>query len=284
MRKIIYLFISIFFSSCTLSSSTDVEMNQRPTLKLNFGYLNSSEEDMFAEEVDDVNVFIYKKHALHTKLTTSSEELAKAGFIIPLYGVEEGDYNVITVTNTPMSHYYSNTDDIQKASVGMQDDLTSVNPIYFCDTTFNVRRGEPSTQLVNVEKRFNKFNISIEADSKLLPDISVLNVKIENVPLSMTFSGKRFFNKKSFTPIFSVAKRSNKLKGTFNLFDHDYNNSGEIVIYHNDSVLSSIPLSLIDSDKDDNFYDIKIIISALHSTIKINDWDIIELDNVNIGS
>ena len=69
MKPILILSLAGMFCACSIKERTDIEINPKPTLVVNYQYINKDGINTFSEEVDYLTTFLFD----HTDLFIRSE-------------------------------------------------------------------------------------------------------------------------------------------------------------------------------------------------------------------
>lgn len=66
MKRIMIFFLVVVLCACSLKERTDIEINPKPTLIVNYQYINNDGINTFPEEVDLINhVFIRSNRSVY---------------------------------------------------------------------------------------------------------------------------------------------------------------------------------------------------------------------------
>ncbi len=297
MKNILIIALIFFIYSCTLSSKTIEEVKKRPTLELGFNYFNDYDFNNIFNEIEVVNLYIYREDTLYNIHEVEKSYLKENSTYVPLYGVKEGNYRVIALANMNNEVITKKVELLNSAYMYMSNSinhLTTFSPILFADSSYTVLRGGQQLHYINLKKKYNKIKLLIKSIPGLnMYDLRGLNLKVINTPTSMAFLGDHLNESETiYPPVFPIGNEEIYYSSSFNLYDLNEYEKGYIELYIYDELLCTVSFS--DIKKTDYWRNIKgnkdivlnmdLVINALSTSIHINNWYMFDVENIKIGN
>lgn len=280
--------------SCIKNDDT-IEFRQRPTMVLDFRYLNRDSINTVNKEVEHIDVIIYSPldSLFATYYIKKSELLAHAG-VVPLYGVPEGDYKVVSVgnrTNIKIVPTKSVLTDgaIRYNSTTMNNGCDS---IFMSLDTIKVERGRPypPTTKIDLYKKFYILEMEITGAKYLNRPKDNFWVQVVGVPNGFDFRGLFADDYIIVKPPLNINIGEDIMTTTLALNEFSYKNDVIIEIFDRQERIGSLDLKKkilsenIDLSQKDQSFKVKVNITTIGSSIVVKDWDMQPVQGEDLGN
>lgn len=288
MKKIL-LIISLIASSCSVYESKETEFRQRPTLVLDYSYFDKNEVNTIDAEVYKLDLYVYDNQGqLFTTTSVSHEDLVSHKGVVPLYGVPEGTYEVVTIANNNKM-----VTNVEKRVVTLNDIQSSCDSIFHSTQSFEVERGRPypPTHMVNLDKKHYTIDLTVTGADNLKNCVVVF----DGIPSGFNFDGQTPLNEyvkvipglqiddetQHHTSLFAIHEFGANNNVTMELLDGNYSISDVMSL---SQYLKDAGIGINFLEDKDIVIPIRIDITPVNITIKINDWIVDQIQSNNVGN
>lgn len=292
-KYIIIAVVALSIAVSCIKNDDTIEFRQRPTMVLDFRYLNRDNINTVDKEVEHIDVLIYAADTLFsTHYIKKSEIVAHAG-VVPLYGVPEGIYKVVCVgnkTNIKIEPSKSIlTDGVLRYNTPKMN--IGCDSIFMSLDTISVERGRPHppTTTIELSKKFYMLDIEIKGAKYLNRPKEDFWVQVVGVPNGFDFRGLFADDAIIIKPPLTIALQEDIMTATLALNEFNYKNDVIIEVFDKSEKIGSLDLKSklltenIDLSLKDLFFQVKIHITSIGSTIIVKDWEMQPVQGENIG-
>lgn len=173
MCKVSLLLCGLLLGGCSITETTDIMINQRPSLVVDYEYINDAGEQTTAQEMAWMDLFVFDPddHFLMRQHVTTADVKAKSGITL-LEGVPEGRYRVLCFANVTLSEFSpltpgeSTPNDLRLGFTAGQTPPSSDRVLYHTDL-FAVRRGAPKVNTVQLNKLYYMLQLEINGAQEI---------------------------------------------------------------------------------------------------------------------
>ncbi|UWN59644.1 FimB/Mfa2 family fimbrial subunit [Alistipes indistinctus] len=287
MRKIVYMIWSgLLLSGCSLSETTDIEVDARPSLTVSYHYLNKDGIDATQDEIHSLDLYIFDPMGHFIKKVEADRRAAEdtSGLRL-LDGVPAGEYTVVCfgnvkrITIPKLVPGESTTADLF-AVEKQGDTCPDADRLFHSLTRFEVRRGEPHVRTVDLDKHYFLVDLTVNGAEKLVVTPDKMAVLFTGIPSGTDYKGDPVFAQTAFSPRLQQTQQG--FSATFAVYSFDMPDPVRMIVQAGSETVGQVNLGEyiarhdlgIDLRNDrDVVLPIDIDVTTTGITITVNDWD-----------
>lgn len=255
-------------TACELDEKIDLQINYRPTLMMDYSFLNNDGREEIDKRVTLLNCYVSdQKGSWMNILQSATDTFAITDGIRLLYGVPDGEYRICSFAN------------LREPESGKPLDIvTTTDSLYHHIDNYTVQRGKVTRQKALLRSLFCRVNLTVEGINSLTEDECV--VEISGVPAGFDYEGKNLSSTQTIVPVlnqkagmlisnFCIYRIENPQEVTLKLRKKDAE-SGTSLLY--EGVLTEF-IAGIDMQQPDITLPIHIRLYQGGALISILDWE-----------
>ena len=285
MKRIMIFFLVVVLCACSLKERTDIEINPKPTLIVNYQYINNDGINTFPEEVDLITTFLFDQ----TDLFIRSESFNR--FALPdtfgytlLSGVPDGYYTVVSFANAEKTEFEELTpgkSHLSDLKAYLHDSTRSSDKLFHSLNRYHVTRGKPVVRSIDLDKLFYQIDLTVTGADKLNVLSEDFTVLFTGIPSGVNFVGESLPEQISYKPYLRKTPE-NRLIALFSTQRFEKDSPVHMLIRAGNETITDISLSeyLEQNDTGIDFHNdkdvvipIDIAITSTGVTITVNEWD-----------
>lgn len=281
MKRIMIFSLLVVLCACSLKERTDIEINTKPTLIVNYQYINNDGINTFPEEVDLITTFLFDQ----TDLFIRSESFSR--FALPdtlLSGVPDGNYTVVSFANAEKTEFEELTPGVSRLSdlkAYLHDSTRSSDKLFHSLNRYHVTRGKPVVRSIDLDKLFYQIDLTVTGADKLNVLSEDFAVLFTGIPSGVNFVGESLPEQISYKPDLRKTPE-NRLIALFSTQRFEKDSPVHMLIRADNETIADISLSEyleqnntgIDFHNDkDVIIPIDIDVTSSGVTVIVNEWD-----------
>lgn len=285
MKPILILSLAGMFCACSIKERTDIEINPKPTLVVNYQYINKDGINTFSEEVDYLTTFLFD----HTDLFIRSESFNRVslpdtfGYTL-LSGVPDGYYTVVSFANAEKTEFEELTpgkSHLSDLKAYLLDSTRSSDKLFHSLNRYHVTRGKPVVHAIGLDKLFYQIDLSVKGGDKLCVRPEDFAVLFTGIPSGVNYEGESLPEQIYYKPYLQKTS-DNRLIALFSTQRFEKDTPVHMLIRAGNETIADIPLSEyleqnnagIDFHNDkDVVIPIDIDVTSSGVTVIVNEWD-----------
>lgn len=286
MCKIVLILSGLLLCSCSLTETTELVVNPKPTLTVGYRYLNKEGVNTTRDEIRSIIVFVFDNGGRFiTQAQASGHEVTDSDGLELLSGVPAGEYSVVTYANVErlalpkLTPGESRLSDL--AAVESRRDLCpEADKLFHNMARFDVRREQPQIKTVDLQKCYFQVNLTLSGAEKLNVPPDKVAVLFTGIPAGADYKGEPLNAQTVFRPY--LKQNPQGFTASFDVYRFEKKDHINMTIKAGEETVGSVDLGEylvrheigIDLNNDrDIVLPIDIDVTSVGITIVINDWD-----------
>lgn len=287
MCKIVLILSGLLLlCSCSLTETTELEVNPKPTLTVSYRYLNKEGVNTTRDEIRSMSVFVFDPDGRFiAKTEASGHEATDSDGLQLLSGVPAGEYTVVAYANVEKLG-------LPKLVPGESclNDLTAVDKnretcsdadrLFHNLTRIKIQREQPQVRMLDLGKRYFQINLTLTGADKLNVPPDKIAVLFSGIPAGADYKGDPVTAQTVFSPY--LDKTPQGFSASFNVYRFGTGDNVKMAVQAGTETVGPVDLGEyitrndigIDLNNDrDIVLPIDIDVTSVGITIVINDWD-----------
>lgn len=287
MSKIVYVIWSgLLLSGCSLSETTDIEINAKPSLTVSYHYLNKDGIDATQDEIHSLDLYVFDPMGHFIKKVEADRRAVEdtSGLRL-LDGVPSGEYTVVCYANierlalpklVPGESSLTHLAAVEKS----RDMCPDADQLFHSIARFEVQREQPQVRTVDLDKHYFLVDLTVTGAEKLVVTPDKLAVIFTGIPSGMDYKGDPVFAQTAFSPRLQQTQQG--FSATFAVYSFDVPDPVRMIVQAGSETVGQVNLGEyiarhdlgIDLRNDrDVVLPIDIDVTTTGITITVNDWD-----------
>lgn len=283
MNRILY-FLSgaLLFGSCSLSETTDMSINARPRLVVNYEYVDDLGKITTAQEMAWTDLFVFdpEDRFLLQRHFALADIKAEKGITL-LEGVPEGRYRVVCFANVDKNEFSPlipglSTPDNLRLGFSSGETTVSSDPLLYHSDHYMVHRGDPIIRSARLDKLFYRLDIQVAGATK----IRDFSVQFSGAPSGFDGMGNPLSDPVSFIPKLH-SNMNGMLVGSLDIPKFENGSHVMMTLSSEGRVLSKMSFSdyldengeRIDLSVRDVVIPVSISVESSQVTVVVDDWE-----------
>ena len=284
MKRIMILSLAGLICACSVKERTDLEINPKPTLVVNYQYINKEGINTFSEEIEWITTFLFDQndHFIRSESFNQFSLPDDFGYTL-LSGVPDGYYTVVSFANAEKTEFEkltSGESHLSDLKAYLHDSTRSSDKLFHSLNRYHVTRGRPVVRAIDLDKLFYKIDLKVTGVDKLNVSAEDFAVWFTGIPAGVNYMGESLPEQISYKPYLQMS--DNRLTALFCTQRFEKGSLIHMQIRSKNETIADISLSeyLDQNDTGIDFHNdkdvvipIDIDITSTGVTITVNEWD-----------
>lgn len=284
-KMLIMALLGFMVCGCSLKEDTDIEINPKPTLVVEYRYTDKKGNNTTHEEVGHTASLLFDPAGVFLREITVFGERFTDSMTL-LSGVPAGEYTVVSFANADGMECPALTPGVsgitellcKKKDTG--DNRTAVR-LFHALTRFTVQRGRPQVRRIDLDKKYFRIELSVTGADKLSGNADDFCVIFDGIPAGIDYKGEPLQETMRFIPLLHK-EETGTMESMFNVFCFGQQNEVRMTLRSKEETVGEISLSdyLARYDERIDYHCGKEVVIPIHIdvtsseiTVTVSDWD-----------
>lgn len=286
MKKMLIIpLLGFMVCGCSLKEDTDIEINPKPTLVVEYRYTDKKGNNTTHEEVGHTTSLLFDPAGMFLREVTASGGLFTDSITL-LSGVPAGEYTVVSLANADgmerpvLTPGVSRITELLCKKKDSAANRTAEN-LFHAFSRFTVQRGRPQVRRLDLCKKYFRIDLSVTGADKLSGNADDFCVIFDGIPAGIDYKGEPLQETMRFIPLLHK-EETGTMESMFNVFCFGQQNEVRMTLRSKEETVGEISLSdyLARYGERIDYYCGKEVIIPIHIdvtsseiTVTVSDWD-----------
>lgn len=284
----ILLGLLCLLTACNLTEKLNVEINEKPTLRVTYPSNN---------RIGTLHIMIYGPDGKFVDSLVVNDNQTKASTeeITLLAGIAEGNYQVVCFGNlekSKISELSKGVSVLNDLSIEVSSGAVyteGTDRIYHSIGTFAVRRGQSAGVPIELVPRYYAVELTLQSEEDNPNPVGIYSASLVNIPAGFDCHGvPQTLNYCSVTPELTTDEAAYRRAGAFPMNRFSDNDGVELILYKEGKSFARVPIlpsecGVDPTSPEEVILPVVVEIAVNKLIININDWNTVITDIENTG-